>query len=358
MEIHLEQILKEIRQTTGAPAIAGVVVDHHSTIAQAAIGERRLGSGEAVTLQDKFHIGSNAKAIMATLCAVLVDQGQLAWETRPQDVLPELQKSILPEYQSITLEMLLTHAAGVPPYADDEAEDFVSPPEMDGVPQAQQIAQFTRWLLQEYPPIHTPGSEFSYSNAGYVIAAAMTEAVTGKTWQENLAAYLFAPLGIADQIAYGWPALNDPQQPWGHLVNEEKKTMTPHPPDDAYQLPSWLAPAGNISLPMADYGVFLQMHLNGLQGNDTIVPAEAIQHLHNHMQPGLGMGWGIQEITHFESLGLLSIHTGSAGTFYTVTVISHSKDFAAVLSANAFSPGIGQGLMEILEAYTQKGVGN
>ncbi len=37
------------------------------------------GEGNAITLEDRFHIGSCGKAMTATLAAVLVEEGRLSW---------------------------------------------------------------------------------------------------------------------------------------------------------------------------------------------------------------------------------------------------------------------------------------
>lgn len=350
MDKRLNQILSEIRQETEVPAIAGIVLCHDSVIAQAAMGKRRLGGGEEITIEDKFHAGSNTKAMTATLCASMVYQDFLSWQTTLLDVFPDLVNKIIPEYKTITLEMLLTHMAGIPPYTDDEAEDFVLPV-LDGIIGEQQITYFSKWLLQTQNPINVPGSEFSYSNAGYSIAAAMIEAAIGRTWKNNLEEYLFSPLEIEARVAQGWPALYDPNQPWGHLVINNE--IVPHPPDDEYQLEYFLAPAGDVSISLPEYGKFLQMQLKGLQGKDTIIPSEFILRMHHYKKPGYGMGWGVTELRSLESLGLFSTHAGSAGTFIMVAGISHAQDCAVALATNAGKQEVMQGIKKVIAVFME-----
>jgi D-alanyl-D-alanine carboxypeptidase len=344
----LRQILEEIRRETGVPAVAGVVVSHTAVLSQAAIGFRRLGCDIPVTIHDRFHAGSNTKAMTATACASLVDMGLLSWQTTPLDVFPDLGDKILPKYKAITLEMLLTHMAGIPPYMDDEADDFILPA-WEGMSLEQQITYFSKWLLQNREPINEPGSEFSYSNAGYGIAAAMAETVTGKSWKQLLQETLFSPLGIDAVAGSGWPALHDPNQPWGHHVEDGK--LVAHPPDDEYQLEAFLAPAGDVSISLPHYGRFLQMHLKALQSRETILPNELIHKMHNYSQPGYGMGWGITTLRSIEELGLFSTHAGSAGTFILVAGISHSEDRAVALATNAGVPEALQGIKKIIRYF-------
>ena len=45
----------------GLPALAGAVVRHGTVIAAGTVGTRRAGTNTPVTLQDRFHIGSDAR---------------------------------------------------------------------------------------------------------------------------------------------------------------------------------------------------------------------------------------------------------------------------------------------------------
>lgn len=332
MTERLAEILEETCQESGAPAVAGIVVTHDAVVTQAAVGVRRLGHDMPVTIESRFHTGSNAKAMTATVCASMVHRGLLRWDTTPLEVFPELRDSILPAYEAITLEMLLRHVAGIPPYTDDEAEDFVVP-DWKGVPVERQITFFARWLLQERGPVNEPGTRFSYSNAGYSIAAAMAEAVTGQSWEEMLQEYLFGPLGMEAVAGKGWPALQDPSQPWGHYVKDGE--IVPQHPDGDYQLEPFLAPAGDVSTSISAYGRFLQMNLRGLQGGESFLPSESLWRLHNDGRPGYGMGWGVTTMRSMEELGLFSTHGGSAGTFIMVAGISHARDRAVAVATNS-----------------------
>ena len=69
------------------------------------------------------------------------------------------------------------------------------------------------------PPVG-PVGEFSYSNLGYMIAGAMAEKVTGKSWETLMEERLFTPLGMA---AAGFrfqegPDYNE-EQPSGHALD-------------------------------------------------------------------------------------------------------------------------------------------
>lgn len=350
MSEQLLEILEQTRERSGAPALAAIVVDHETVVAQAVVGVRRLGEETPVTVDDRFHLGSCGKAMTATTCALAVNEGLLAWHTSPLQVFSDLEDNIHPEYRAITLEMLLRHTAGIPPYTEDA--HLADLPRLEGTPTEQRVT-LSRWLLAERGPVVTPGTEFSYSNAGYSIAAAMLEVVTGKAWELILQETLLQPLAM--EAGIGWPARQDSHQPWGHWVQDGQ--LVPHPPDDLYALDPFMAPAGDIHVSLLHQGNFLQMNLRGLLGGETTLPAELLQHLHNHGQSGTGLGWVVQPR---EEIGIVSEHMGGAGTFVFVEGISHEQDRAVAIAANAgdepnaaIEKAVAAGYKEMLARYAR-----
>ena len=327
----LEEVLAE-GVAAGVPGLCAVVVDSSGIVDLQAVGVRRAGTLDAITTNDRFHLGSNTKAIVATLTACLVEGGFLEWETSIGEVFADLGDRILVPYRGVTMAMLLGHLGGIPPYTDDEAADFVLP-DLIELPRPLDVAAFARWIICFRPPLVEPGSAFSYSNAGYAIVAAMLEAIAGERWDGLVRERVFEPYGIDGKVGESWPGRNDPDQPWGHLIGNG--TAVPHPPDGDYQLEQFLAPAGDASMSMPNYGRFLQMHLAGLRGEDTLVPADTIRFLHNGGEIGPGLGWGVTRVGSLERLGIFSTHAGSAGTFVVAAAVSHEHDRAFALALNA-----------------------
>jgi D-alanyl-D-alanine carboxypeptidase len=90
-----------------------------------------------------------------------------------------------------------------------------------------------------------------------------------------------------------------------------------------------------VELSLDDYAKFLQLNLRGLQGHDTpLLEAETIKHLHTSpvLPPDkYGLGWGLQDFDGAPA----SVHTGSAGAFYAVTIIQPTRDLGVAVFANA-----------------------
>lgn len=74
---------------------------------------RRLGSADPVRRGDGWRLGSDGKAMTATMIARLVEQGVLSWDTRLDQMLPDLAASMHPEYRGVTLPDLLSHRSGL-----------------------------------------------------------------------------------------------------------------------------------------------------------------------------------------------------------------------------------------------------
>jgi CubicO group peptidase (beta-lactamase class C family) len=98
------KLLESIRVKGDLPAVFGAVIINGEIYATAAVGTRKIGTDNWVTVDDKLNIGSCGKAFSATLVGILVEEGLLEWHTTLKDVFPNI--IMLPEYEPITLVQL------------------------------------------------------------------------------------------------------------------------------------------------------------------------------------------------------------------------------------------------------------
>ena len=101
------------REEFGVPALA-IAVIRSDGIDTAVVGRRRLNADDPAEEGDRFHLGSNTKALTATLAAIAVERGLIEWSAPARDVL-----GIDRAHSDVTLTTLLTHAAGVRPLEED-----------------------------------------------------------------------------------------------------------------------------------------------------------------------------------------------------------------------------------------------
>ena len=95
----LEVGLKDSR----LPAMGLLVIRNGKVVAQAERGVRQNDATDPVQSSDVWHIGSDAKAMTATMIARLVDRGELTWTAPLKEMLPELTEDMRPEYRQMSL---------------------------------------------------------------------------------------------------------------------------------------------------------------------------------------------------------------------------------------------------------------
>jgi len=172
------------------------------------LGLRRVDDTFLVRTTDKFHIGSNTKAITAFMAAKLVETKKIKWDTKYFDLFPELKSTSKKEYWNITLQDLLSHRAKINPYRSVNANSEAY--KISGTSIEQKI-KFASNILKEQPAKPDSGQVYVYSNAGISLAASMLEKVSGKSWEQLIDEYLNKQLKMDFEI--GFPNVKDSSQP-------------------------------------------------------------------------------------------------------------------------------------------------
>ena len=321
-----QKALDSLRTKYHLPALLAAVIEP-GRIRYVYAGVKRNDRPEPVRLTDYFHIGSDTKGVTSLLAGKLVEQGKISWDSKLVDVVPALRGQVLPVYAGVTLDELLSHRAGIRPYtAGSEYEHL---PTFSGTV-SEKRRQFAAVILQEAPVAPVSPSPYAYSNAGYVLAALMLEQASGRSWEE-LVKRAFHRLRLPYQL--GFPSRQDAQQPWGHWLQTPTDSLfTPLGPTHAYTLRDFMAPAGDLAMPLPDFARLVQLHLNGLLGHGQYVAARTYQRLH-FGKPAYAYGWAV---TSLATTGApVSFHDGTAGTFFCHAILFPSQQVAFVVVTNA-----------------------
>lgn len=335
---NLAKTADSLRIASDIPELAYAILTSDSILTTNTLGFHRntLKNDETKALPDDyFHLGSNTKAITGLIAAYLVEESKISWTTKLFDLLPAWKTNAKPAYYEVTLRDLLSHRARIKPYTS--GEEFQSLPKFGGT-KSEQRKLFAYYLLTN-EPIAKNNDTYTYSNAGYSIAALMLELASGKTWEDLVDEVLNKKLHL--HYKFGWPNRTDSnQQPSGHWM--EGDTLTPLDSNTTYNL-HLIEPAGDISMPIADYAKLIQMNLDGLEGNDNFLKAQTYHYLHYGL-PGYAIGW-----LNVNKPGIHSSeHAGSAGTFYAYTVINKDKNLSYIIMANSATDKTQDGVFKLL----------
>lgn len=165
----LKKLLHEIdsiRTFFNIPAIAFGIVSDDSVLLQEAIGVRQTSTNDSVTIIDKFHIGSNAKALTSFIAGKLVDDGLISWDTKFFDLFPELKTTSKPGYYDIELKDLLSHRAHINQFKGGEQWGILEQFYELSDKESRTFYDFSRFLLTQEPLEYDSAESYKYSNAG------------------------------------------------------------------------------------------------------------------------------------------------------------------------------------------------
>lgn len=338
------------------PALAAAVVKDGKILAVGAVGTRKTGAKIPVTLNDRFHLGSDTKAMTALLAAMLVEEGKLRWNSTVAEVFPELVDKMDHRLRRVTLEQLLSHTSGIP--ADNEAFGNLLSKSMfqDG-----NLDELRYWLIQQWrmlPLVSEPGSKFAYANMNYTIVGAMIESVGGKTWDEMVTERVFTPLGLKTAGLGAQATLGNIDAPLGHaMVDRKTKAFLAGPNGDN---PAVIGPAGIAHMSVLDFAQWAGWNVGEGKRGPNLVRPETMRKLHTPIvsmpvkkdaAPGTpsrgryALGWG--ELTVDWATEPLIYHGGSNGKNLAHIWLNTKRDFAMVLVTNIGGPKADEALFSL-----------
>lgn len=276
-----------------------VLVAHNGMIFDKGYGVADKEKHVLNTPQTRFRLGSVSKQFTAMAILMLQGRGKL----HTQDHICLYVPSCPSDWQSITIEQLLTHTSGIPDYTNfpDFAVTWTQ-----AVTVEQLIARF-----KDMPLEFSPGSVFRYSSSGYVLLGYIVERVSHMSYALFLQKQIFEPLALHN-TGYDsqYPSL--PQHATGYYAGYVKP--------DAYDM-SVLYAAGALYSTVEDMYVWdqaLAMHtlvsqqsLDAMFALHASCPTSGPGGCLMHADLGYGYGWFIAQ----EPQGRLIYHVGRIDGF-------------------------------------------
>ena len=172
-------------------------------------GNRTIGSDSPVGMDTLFPLASMSKPIASSAIFHLIEQGELALDSKLSDFYPEFESMLVAENGSldaqfedasrpITILDLLTHTSGIEyRTAIGGTTDVAELYEEIGLIDACLSAAENMELLAQLPLIAQPGERWNYSISIDVLGAVI-ERVSGLPLGDYVAENIFGPLGITE----------------------------------------------------------------------------------------------------------------------------------------------------------------
>ncbi len=293
-------------------------------------GLKKCGSPHKIDLDAKFQLASNSKAITATIAATLVKEQKIAWNSKITAVIPELKGNIRTEYDSVSLEDLLSNKGMVQPFEEDDSQEWKNLPKSISNSSNSKL-EFAKYALNLAPKINSEKG-FSYSNGGFIIAGLMLERCSGKSWAELIDKF---NQDFEVEAIPCFPNQNVSTDTYGH--KRKLGRYKPISPKNEYNFEFDFSPAGNLSISVNDLSKVMSKHLAGLLGKDNVLSTDTYLKLHYGFEK-YALGWYNGNVG--ETDQKFSYHGGSLGTYSSAIIISADRKVAIIILINSDSKKI------------------
>jgi D-alanyl-D-alanine carboxypeptidase len=191
----VQAALDKLTSEGGAAGVQVRVTDgRHEFTARSGVAV--IDTDRPVPLDGRFRVGSITKTFVSTVVLQLVGEGRVGLDDPVERYLPGL----LPDGDKITVRMLLQHTSGL--------YNFTQALPLD--PAGFEAIRYKHWEPEELVALATakpldfpPGTSWSYSNTGYVVAGLLIEKVTKRPYAAAVQQRVLRPLGLDDTVVPG-----------------------------------------------------------------------------------------------------------------------------------------------------------
>lgn len=274
-----------------------------------------------------FGIASVTKGFTALTIASLIESGELSFQSRWQDLVPDALPLV---DDGVTIEHLLGHRSGVGDYVDEETIESADDYLME-IP-IHRLTEPSDYLpaIEPLPQVTPPDRAFVYNNSGYVMLSVAAERAAGESFYSLVQDRVFAPASMtrtsfhrsddlptnaavgyledgrsnvlhlpvrgagdggayscAEDVANFWSALLAGEIVSSEMV-EKLVTVRSVAGESAYGLGFWLADGGRtVMLVGMDAGVSMRSAFDRVSGSSYVVMANTssgawpmVKHLH------------------------------------------------------------------------------
>lgn len=312
-------------------AIGAVTASSEGILDLAVAGDRWIGSDDPATTQDRWHLGSNTKALTALLYAKLVEREWAHWGATLPELFPQIADQIHPSWAEVTIEDLFAHRSGMRTLGTI----WLISHRNDNRPITEQRLETATSVLQEGPS--KSRDEFHYNNLNYIVAGAAIETILARnesglvTWEDAMQAFVFDSLELpAHRAGFGFGPPQSGLQ--GHRMTFG---LFPSPVGRGKSAdnPVALGPAGTLHATLGAHADLAREFLNDESRLVSKSMRNKLFEPYPTEQSRYAMGWGVYDDPEF---GEVYTHAGSNTSWYSLILIAPEIDRLAIVNVNQF----------------------
>ena len=305
-------------QKQGLGIVVGLIDENGRRIV--AYGQTARGSGQAVTADTIFEIGSMTKVFTALVLSDMVQKGEVALTDPVAKLLPSGAKIPARGGKVITLEDLATHTSGLPRLPSNLAPKDPANPYADYTP-AQLYA-----FLSSYELTRDIGSHYEYSNLGGGLLGHALAIRAGTDYETLVRSRILEPLGMNST------SIRLPETAIGQLAKGYDANLQPASNWDF----SALAGAGALRSTAKDLLTFLSaaMGLTKTPLSNAMTAMTSVRRETGSPNLEVALGWHVSKIDGREIVW----HNGGTGGYRSYMGYDRQRRIGVVVLSNASTP--------------------
>ncbi len=299
----IDSLIERVREDFDIPGLSLVAVVGDSVVFMESAGVQGRYNAEPIGYTTLFSAQSISKTFTSLACLVATQEGLLALDTPVIHYLPEFRVQSIHDseaYKHITLRHLLSHTSGLP--ADAPGGNIFTADHKGAVyvPLDERISSLNEvWLT------HEVGSQYSYSNIGFDLAARVLEEVTGELFHQYMKRKVLDPLQMTQSTFHLDSVAMMPSIAKGHCYNTQ----------DPLPVKFSALGAGGLYTCSADMAHFLQAAIQRFpQILDSATYQELVDIPFSNEISGYALGLTVNHLTYCT---LQYSHTGNGYGFTT-----------------------------------------
>lgn len=286
----LQQLTRTLQQWVNEGRMPGgevLILRKGKTVYHQVVGFADVANKKPLAPNQIYRIASQTKAITSVAIMMLFEEGKLLLDDPVGKYIPAFQNqtvlqtfnaadttyTTVPARRPVTIRHLLTHTSGIGYAAigSPEANAIYAKHRLTpglGIQDDNLLDAMNR--LAALPLMHQPGEKFTYG-LNTDLLGCLVEVISGQTLDEFFRKRIFEPLGMNDtyftvpQAKAGRMVVLHREEEEGKFVRATSQMLNQKEvsPDYPLQPTTYFSGGAGLSSTIKDYGIFLQMLLNG-----------------------------------------------------------------------------------------------